>query len=121
MRNIKIMLCLALVFAAFTNAAAQQKNPIVVLLKYKTLPGKDSVAIAGLKNLIEQVKKEPGFVNIIIHADPMDKTNILLYEEWSDGDYYKGEHLNTAHLQKFMVEARKFLAGPPEISFWKEQ
>lgn len=118
MKSIKILLCLTLMLTAITVTYAQQKKPLVVLLKYKTQPGKDSIALSGLINLIEQVKKEPGYMNIIVHVDPNDKTNILLYEQWSDGNYYKGEHLNTPHLQKFMVEARSFLTGPPEISFW---
>lgn len=52
-------------------------------------------------------------------VDPADKTNILLCEEWSDEECYKGDHINTPHLKKFIGDARNFLAGPPDISFWK--
>jgi quinol monooxygenase YgiN len=71
-----------------------------------------------LKELINQVRNEPNHVNIVIHVDPIDKINILFYEEWSNEDYYKGEHLQTPYLQKFMGDAKAFLAGPPEITFW---
>jgi quinol monooxygenase YgiN len=69
--------------------------------------------------LILEVKKEPHFVNIKMFVDPADQTNILLYEQWTDEAYYKGEHMNTPHLQKFMGDAREFLAGPPDISSWE--
>ncbi len=111
----------------FLTAYAQEKsesvnkenNSLTVLVKYKSQPEKEAEALSALNTLLQQVKKEPNFVNIKMLVDPADKTNILLYEEWSDESYYKGDHANTPHLQKFMVEARKFLAGPPEITFWK--
>jgi quinol monooxygenase YgiN len=95
------------------------KNNITVLVKYKTQPDKQQDALSALNALILEVKKEPHFINIKVLVDPADKTNILLYEEWSDEAYYKGEHMNTEHLQKFIGDSRNFLAGPPEITFWK--
>ena len=100
-----------------TNGA--EADDLYVLVKYKTTEDKFDEAVLGLNELILEVKKEPHFVNIKMLVDPADKTNILLYEEWSDEKYYQGDHMITPHLQKFMVEARGFLAGPPEITFWK--
>ena len=90
-----------------------------VLVKYKSQPEKQEDALSALNALILEVKKEHNFVNIKMLVDPADKTNILLYEEWSDEAYYKGEHMNSTHLQKFIGDSRNFLAGPPEITFWK--
>lgn len=109
------------------SAYAQQKsesvnnenNNLTVLVKYKSQPEKQAEVLAALNALILEVKKEPNFVNIKMFVDQEDKTNILLYEEWSDEVYYKGDHMNTTHLQKFIGNSRNFLAGPPEISFWK--
>lgn len=101
-----------------SESSAKENNNLTVLVKYKTQPEKEDAALLSLNTLIVEVKKEPHFINIKILVDPADKTNILLLEEWSDADYYKGDHMNTAHLQKFMGEARNLLAGPPEITFW---
>ena len=124
--NIKTLLCY-LMLTLLTSAYAQQKsesvnnenNNITVLVKYKSQPEKQAEVLAALNALILEVKKEPHFVNIKMFVDPADKTNILLYEEWSDEVYYKGDHMNTKHLKKFIGDSRNFLAGPPEISFWK--
>lgn len=97
----------------------ENSQNLIVLVKYKTQPSKSKEAIAGLTKLIEAVKDEPNFVNIILYSDPNDDSNILLYEEWSDETYYNGDHVKTSHLQNFMQESRAFLAGPPEISQWK--
>ena len=121
MKNHKILLSLivALTAICFTPAFSQNNKNLIVLVKYKTQPGKDSLAISSLKSLVDKVKKEPNYVNIIIHVDPVDKSNILLYEQWANEDYYKGEHMKTPHLQQFMNDARLFLGGPPEITYWK--
>jgi len=97
----------------------QNNQNLIVLVKYKTQPSKSKEAIAGLTKLIDEVKKEPSYVKITIHVDPKDDSNILLYEEWSDENYYNGDHMKTMHLQSFMEDSRAFLAGPPEISQWK--
>jgi len=124
--NIKTLLFFFML-TLLTSAYAQQKsesvnkenNNLTVLVKYKSQPEKQAEVLAALNTLILEVKKEPHFVNIKMFVDPADKTNILLYEEWSDEEYYKGDHMNTTHLQKFIGDSRNFLAGPPEISFWK--
>jgi len=120
-------LLLFFVFTSLISAYAQQKpesvnkanNNLTVLVKYKSQPEKQADALAALNALILEVKKEPNFVNIKMLVDPADKTNILLYEEWSNEDYYNGDHMNTTHLKKFIGDSRNFLAGPAEISFWK--
>jgi len=127
MANSSLKTLLSFLLLTFFSSYAQEKsetvesgkNNITVLVKYKTQPDKQKDALSALNALILEVKKELHFVNIKLLVDPADKTNILLYEEWSDGAYYKGEHMNTAHLQKFIADSRNFLAGPPEITFWE--
>ena len=94
-------------------------NNIVVIVKYKTQQNKSVDAITGLKALIDKVKNEDHFVSLRIHVDQNDNSNILLYEEWDDELYYKNQHMKTEHLQKFIADSQTFLAGPPEITFWK--
>ena len=127
MANSSLKTLLSFLLLTFFSSDAQEKsetvesgkNNITVLVKYKTQPDKQKDALSALNALILEVKKELHFVNIKLLVDPADKTNILLYEEWSDEAYYKGEHMNTEHLQKFIGDSRNFLAGPPEITFWK--
>jgi quinol monooxygenase YgiN len=121
MKNTKLTLYLIFVFtiSSLSFIYSQSNKDLIVLVKYKTLPGKDSMGIASLKSLVAIVKNEPNYVSIKILFDPIDKSNILLYEQWSNEDYYKGDHLQTPHILKFMNDSRSFLAGPPEITFWK--
>lgn len=116
----KLILILTFISLLFTGCEKQDSaNNLIVIVKYKTLQNKSVDAITGLKKLLEEVKKEDHFVNIRLHVDQKDNSNILLYEEWDDELYYRNQHMKTKHLQEFIVESQAFLAGPPEITFWK--
>lgn len=116
------LLLSALLFLSYEwkkeNNTSDSKT-IVVLVKYKSQPSKENESIIALTKLIEEVKKEPHFESITLHVDPKDKSTILLYEKWSNETYFNTKHMQTTHLQNFIADSKNFLAGPPEISFWK--
>lgn len=121
MKQVKMFLAGLLFFTLLSSASnAQDSKNLIVLVKYKAQPEKAELALAELKKLVDQVRHEPHYVNIVIHLDPADTKNILLYEEWQSEEYYKGDHMKTAHLQAFINGSRAFLQGPPEITFWKQ-
>jgi len=118
----KIGLIMSLIIAlqiSGNSLSAQDEKNLIVLVKYKAQPMKETQMLTALNELIDQVKKEPNYVKIVIHVDPSDKSNVLLYEEWSNEEYYKGGHMQTPHIEKFISNSRDFLTGPPDISFWR--
>lgn len=118
----KIILIFGLAFSLLlTGCDGSKDNPanLVVVIKYKALPNKSVDAVTGLRKLIEKVEKEDHFVSLKLHIDQKDNSNIMLYEVWDDELYYRNQHMKTEHLQEFIVESQAFLAGPPEISYWK--
>lgn len=121
--NLWILLASALILH---NCESSEKKPdyqstqnTVVVLKFKAQPEMGLKAISELNKLIEKVKQEPNFIEIKLHVDPKDNTNILLYEKWEDENYYNSEHMETEHIKAFMADSRTFLSGPPDITFWK--
>lgn len=112
------LLMAAILSYSFVSSINNDKE-IHVTVKYKSQPGKTPQALAELKNLVKSVSKEPHYKNITMLIDQADSTSILLHETWDDEAYYKGDHMKTDHLQKFITDSRTFLAGPPEITFWK--
>lgn len=116
-----LLLCLAFLawFSPKNSGNAIDNNNTIVLVKYKSQSSKENETVSALNELITHVQKEPHFVNIKLHVDPKDPSNILLYEEWNDESYFNTKHMATQHLQKFIEDSKNFLAGPPEISFWK--
>ena len=121
--SIGVLLALSLVLigcqSSGKNSNSNKKQHTIVILKFKTQPEKSAKTISELTKLIEKVKLEPNFIEIKLHVDSKDSTNILLYEEWSDEIYYNTNHMQTDHIQEFMAKSINFLAGPPDITFWK--
>ncbi|MGY5849845.1 putative quinol monooxygenase [Salegentibacter sp. F14] len=120
MKKYILLLLVGLMALNFTSCNREKGEEIIVLVKYKTLPNKNIDALASMERLIEKVKKEDHFVQIKLHVDQEDNSNIMLYEVWNDQNYYENQHMETAHLKQFKAESQEFLAGPPEISYWKE-
>lgn len=125
MKNLFAILIVAatasLLIAWLPDQAEESPNSdqnTIVMLKFKAQPEMGGKTVSELYRLLENVKKEPHFVSITMHIDPNDDTNIMLYEEWEDVDYYNGAHMNTDHIKAFMGASRNFLTGPPEITFW---
>ena len=113
------ILLLSLMCVVVTKAQTADRPPLVVMVQYTAQPGKGAEAVSALKLLLADVKKEPHYVGIRMLVKPGSPESILLYEQWSDAAYFRGEHMQTPHLQAFIASSRAFLAGPPEISFWQ--
>jgi quinol monooxygenase YgiN len=94
-------------------------DPIVVLIAFKTQPGKESLATEVMTALVATVRKEePACAGITMIQDAADPTRVLLYERWPDRDSYLGPHMETPHIQAFKARGAELFEGPPDITFW---
>lgn len=118
----KLFWILGLAFGLSISSCGSKGDPadhIIVIVKYKAQPNKVIDALTNLKTLMDEVKKEDHFVSVRIHVDQKDNSNILLYEEWDDEEYYKNQHMKTKHLEDFIVASQEFIVAPPDITYWK--
>ncbi len=91
-----------------------------VVITYRALPGKADVARDALAALIETVvAEEPACRGIQLFQGNGDPHLLLLTEQWDSEAAYSGPHLLTPHILAFRERAAGFLAGPPEITYWK--
>ena len=122
-RLIGVLIAFSLVLIGCQSSVNNSNNNTgqntIVILRFKTQPDAGAKTVSELTNLIEKVKLEPNFIEIKLHVDPKDNTNILLYEEWGDENYYNTAHMETDHIKEFMANSINFLTGPPEITFWE--
>jgi quinol monooxygenase YgiN len=94
---------------------------VVVVIRYRALPGREQVARTELARLVAKVLAEEGACRgIRMLIDAGDPASILLVEEWPDRASYLGPHFETPHLKAFVARAGEWFAGPPEIGFWDE-
>lgn len=93
---------------------------VTVLIRYLAQAGKSALAKRELDALVEVVlAEEPACKGIWIHESTSVPEQLLLVERWTDEASYTGPHMQTPHIQAFMARARDFIAGPPEITFWR--
>jgi quinol monooxygenase YgiN len=93
---------------------------VIVQITYTAQPQHAGVACRELSDLIATVvASEPDCLGIELLEDPVDPNRLLLWERWTSQAAYSGAHMQTPHLQGFIQRAPGFLAGPPQIIFWR--
>ena len=92
----------------------------VVLVSYRALPDQLETAKREIAALVATVQStEPDCGGITMLQDAADPTRITLVEHWPSQESYMGPHMQQPHIQSFIQSAGGFLAGPPDISFWR--
>lgn len=93
---------------------------VTVMIRYIAQAGKAETAQRELEKLVKTVvAEEPACRGIWIHQNTSAPEQLLLIERWTDQAAYMGPHMQTPHIRDFMTRAPKFIAGPPEITFWR--
>jgi quinol monooxygenase YgiN len=95
-------------------------NDISVMVSYRVQPGQVPAALSAIASLVSTVlATEPACKGIEILQDAADQTRVTLHERWPSQQEFLGPHMQQPHIRGFIREAGTFLAGPPEISFWR--
>ena len=95
-------------------------NDTTVLVSYRLRPDQVPAALSAIASLVSTVlTNEPSCRGIEILQDDSDETRVTLLERWTSREEFLGPHMQQPHIKAFMSEAGSFLAGPPEISFWR--
>lgn len=81
-------------------------------------PGKGAALRAALLELAAATVKESGNICYKLHATD-DPDEFFIYEQWQD-QAALDSHMNEAHLQKFLADEEKLLAGQPAGKFVTE-
>lgn len=93
---------------------------ITVIIDYRALPDRAERALEEITTLIGTVMElESDCHGIDILVDEDDQTRIRLIEYWPTRESYLGPHLQQPHIQEFIARAGEFIAGPPDITFWR--
>lgn len=92
-----------------------------VIIRYQALPGCEAMALRELTDLVSVVRAaEPDCTGITIVESVDEPGRIVLLETWTSREAYAGPHLQTPHIQAFKARAGSFMAGPPEITYWRQ-
>lgn len=93
---------------------------VVVIISYVCLPGAADQAVREISELVATVLSvEPDCGGIELLQQTDDPSRIMLVESWPSREAYLGPHFQQPHIQAFIARAGEFLAGAPEITFWR--
>lgn len=94
---------------------------VTVIIRYRCQDGQTETALRELSALVATVRREePDCRGIVIAQNEDDPCDLTLIEAWSSREAYAGPHLRTPHLLAFRERAPRFMAGAPEITYWRE-
>lgn len=94
---------------------------IHVIIRYRAQDGCADLALRELAALVAVVRREePDCTGITIVQRDEDPCEFTLLETWTSREAYAGPHLSTPHILAFKSRAGQFMAGAPEITYWRE-
>jgi quinol monooxygenase YgiN len=93
----------------------------IIVITYQTRPDKVEAGHQALAELIQVVKREEkDCIAIQMHRDTSDPTKILLWEEWTTEEAFRGPHMVTPHIKAFQALIPELYVGPPLASYWQQ-
>lgn len=91
----------------------------IVIIRYRALAEHVDTARQEITALVACVlASEADCGGITLLQDSVDPTEFTLIETWPSREIFLGPHMPQTHIQSFIQAADRFLAGPPDISFW---
>ena len=98
--------------------AERERTTVVITCRIQ--PGKTDIARQEFAKIIRTVvSNEAACHGIDLHLDPENADRILLIEYWDSKEAFTGPHMQTPHMQAFLLRAQSFVAGAPDFGFWQ--
>ena len=93
----------------------------IIVIAYQTQPDKVEAGHQALADLIKiVVREEKDCIGIRMHRDTSDPSKILLWEEWTTEEAFRGPHMETPHIKAFQALIPDLYVGPPVASYWRK-
>lgn len=92
-------------------------DDVLVTLELHFTPGAIEPFVAGLPSLLEQTRRQPGFVAIAAHRHHDDADRLILVERWNSVADYR-RYLQMRIASGLFTELGAILAAPPRIDEW---
>ena len=92
---------------------------VTYVVKFHVVSGKYDAFLALLTGVLDAMRREPTFIEAMLHVDPGDKNRLMLYETWEDHDDVVNVQLLRPYRQAFHEALPTMLIQPRDISIWR--
>lgn len=92
---------------------------VTVLAIMKAAKGREDEAFREMEALIFPTRSEAGCINYDLHRSLDDPATFMFHENWRSKQDLD-EHLAKPYLVRFLGLGDKLLAGPAQVTIWRE-
>jgi len=90
---------------------------MVVTIRLK--PGAEEEYASNLKGVLDRMRYEPSFINTVVHRDPDDSTNLMLYETWADRDEFFTVQMTRDYRRRYEERLPHLIRSPRQMVIWQ--
>ena len=94
-------------------------NPVVFLVSIRVKPGREEEFLRVLTPVLDAMRHEKSFINVVLHRSEDDPTHFMLYETWANFDDVKEVQLKRDYRQEYHARLDDLLEAPREVEFWQ--
>lgn len=104
-----------------TTLTHPASETVAFVVRLPARPEKREQMRAMLFDVVDNMAKEPDFINTWVHEDQAEPDTIVLYETWAcSREAFLAEHLNKPYRQAYEAALPELLAGERTITFLTE-
>ena len=93
-------------------------GPVVFAIGFRVRPGREDAFLALLAPVLDAMRHEPTFIDAVLHRDPEDPTQFMLYETWADLTDVVEVQMNRDYRREYMRRLPAMLAAEREVRVW---
>lgn len=93
-------------------------NQFVVVVRNRVKPGFEKEYVDLVTPVLDAMRHEKTFINTMLHQDPMDPTQFMLYETWLDKEDFLTIQMKREYRQTYEERLPAILQTPREMNYW---
>ena len=91
----------------------------VLEVRSHTKPGCEDEYYAFVQTILDEMRKEPTFINTVCHRDPEDPTSFFMYETWIDREDFFENQMKKPYRLAYEARLPELLRKPREVKVWE--
>lgn len=96
-----------------------KNNSVIALVYFQAKSGMEKAVLETAAEASELSSYESGCVTINIHQDPDNPSHFMVYEVWSDADYFENEHSKQPYVVSGREKVEELCVAPLDVKLWK--
>jgi quinol monooxygenase YgiN len=93
-------------------------SQFVVIVRNRVKPGHEQEYVDLVTPVLDAMRHEKTFINTMLHQDPADPCQFMLYETWTDREDFLRVQMGRAYRKAYESRLPEILERPREMHYW---